>query len=160
MSYFTRLLTSKAYTLRLPEGVKDEVERYVLQHQRGSISPERAPFRRQLDFWVFSIVTALASGLPPRGGPSSSWGRKFADTRSVEMADSLCDLLATVALAEFGPDYAGVDDPAEVIELGNGLAGAGCPKVLEQLNDPSLRVTALDKALELAAALRSDVRST
>ena len=91
---------------------------------------------------------------------SSTWGKKFADTRSVQMPDGLCEILAVIALTELGPDHDGIDDPKQIIELGNRLAGAGCPKVLEQLSDPDLRLTALDKALEFATSLRSDVAGT
>lgn len=157
MNYFTTLLSSQAHTLRLPDQSKDDVERYVLQHQKGSASPERAPFRRQLDFWAFSITTALANGMPPLTEGSSTWGKKFADTRSVQMPDGLCELLAVIALVELGPEHDGIDDPKQIIELGNRLAGAGCPKVLEQLSDPDLRLTALDKVLEFATSLRSEV---
>ena len=155
MNYFTVLLSSQAHTLRLPKEAKDDVERYVLQHQKGAVSLERAPFRRQIDFWAFSISTALAKEMAPLAEASSTWGKKFADTRSVP--DGLCEMLAVIALAELGHDHDGIDDPKQIIELGNRLAGAGCPKVLEQLGDPDLRLTTLDKALEFAAALRSDV---
>ena len=92
MSYFTILLSSQAHTLRLPENSKDDVERYVLQHRKGAVSPERAPFRRQIDFWAFSIATALASRIAPLREGSSTWGKKFADTRSVQISDSLCEI--------------------------------------------------------------------
>ena len=157
MNYFTILFSSQAHTLRLPKESKDDVERYVLQHQKGAVSLERAPFRRQIDFWAFSIATALANGMAPLAEGSSTWGKKFADTRSVQMPDSLCETLAVVALAELGPSHDSIDDPKQIIELGNRLAGAGCPKVLKQLGDPDLRLTTLDKALEFAASLRSEV---
>ena len=159
MNYFTSLLSSQAHTLRLPQDSKDDVERYVLQHQKGGASLERAPFRRQIDFWAFSIATALANGLAPLAEGSSTWGKKFADTRAVQMPDGVCELLAVVALTELGLEHEGIDDAKQIIELGNRLAGAGCPKVLEQLNDPDLRLTALDKALELATSLRPDVEA-
>ena len=158
MSYFTHLLSSHAHTLRLPEKSKVDIERYVQQHQTGGgVSLERVPFRRQIDFWAFSIATALASGMAPLAEESSTWGKKFADTRSVQVPDSVCEILAVVALAELGPDHDGIDDPKQLIELGNRLAGAGCPKVLEQLGNRDLRLTALDKALEFAASLRAKV---
>ena len=89
MNYFTTILSSQAHTLRLPSQSKDDIERYVLQHQKGNASPERAPFRRQLDFWAFAIASAIANGTPPLNENSAKWGRKFADTRSVEMPDGL-----------------------------------------------------------------------
>ena len=158
MNHFTILLSSHAHTLRLPTQFKDEIERYVLQHQKGSVSPERAPFRRQLDFWAFAIATAIARGSGPLEERSARWGQKFADTRSVQLPDGLCELLAVIALGTLGPEHEGVDDPAEIVELGNRFAGAGCPPVLKQLNDPDLRTTALDKALEFAASLRRGAR--
>lgn len=158
MNYFTTLLSSQAHTLRLPESLKDDVERYVLQHQGGSVSPERAPFRRQLDFWAFAIATALSNGTSPLEEPSSKWGRKFADTRSVQMPDGLCEMLAVVALTTLGPEHEGIDDPAQIVELGNRLAGAGSPDVLKHLSDPDLRITTLDKALEFAKSMRAQSR--
>ena len=155
MNYFTTLLSTRAHSLCLPTKFKKDIERYVLQHQKGSVSPERAPFHRQLDFWAFVIASAIARGTPPLEEPSSRWGQKFVDTRSVQMPDGLCEMLAVIALTTLGQDHEGVDDPAQIIELGNRFAGAGCPEVLKQLNNPDLRITALDKALGFAASLRS-----
>ena len=160
MNYFANQVSSHAHALRLPEKSKSDIERYVRQHQKGGVSLERVPFRRQIDFWAFSIATALANGLAPLAEESSTWGRKFADTRSVQVPDSVCEMLAVVALAELGPDHDGIDDPKEIVELGNRLAGAGCPRVLEKLGNPDLRLTALDKALEFAASLRVRAKRT
>lgn len=156
MNYFTTLLSSQAHTLRLPDQSKDDIERYVLQHQKGNVSQEQAPFRRQLDFWAFAIASAIARGVPPLEKPSTSWGRKFADTRSVQMPDGLCEMLAVIALTTLGQDHEGIDDPPQIIELGNRFAGAGCPELLKQLSNPDLRTTVLDKALEFAKTLRAD----
>ena len=158
MSYFTHLLTSQAHTLRLPEEAKNDIERFVLQHQTGSVSPERAPFRRQLDFWGLSIVIAVALGLPPVGRPSRKWGSKFIDTRSVQMPDGLCEVLAVIALATLGPYHDDIDNPAMIVEIGNRYAGAGCPELLRKLKDKELRLTALDKVLEYAKSLRSEAK--
>ena len=160
MNYFTTLLSSQAHTLRLPDKSKDDIERHVLQHQKGSVSHERAPFRRQLDFWAFAIATAIANGTPPLGEPSAKWGRKFADTRSVQLPDGLCEMLAVVALTTLGSEHEGIDDPVQIIELGNCLAGAGCPELLKHLSDPDLRITTLDKALEFAKSMRSQVQAS
>ena len=111
MNYFTTILSSQAYTLRLPKQSKDDIDRYVLQHQHGNVSPERAPFRRQLDFWAFAIASAIASRTPPLEEPSAKWGLKFVDTRSVQMPDGLCEILAVIALTTLGPDYEDIDNP-------------------------------------------------
>ena len=151
MSYFTQLLSQQAHTLRLPTRLEDDVQRHVQMHQTAS--PERAPFRRQLDFWAFSMTTALAQGLDPLDQPSSTWGRRFIDTRSVQMPGGLCDLLAVVAFHHLGSDHEDIDNPGQIIEIGNRFAGAGCPVVLKHLTDPDLRVTALSKVLKFAASL-------
>lgn len=156
MSYFSSVLSSQAHTLRLPKAGKDEVERYVLQHQKAGATPEGAPFRRQVDFWAFSIATAVALGLPPLEEKSSKWGKKFADTRAVQMPEVVCEMLAVLALTELGAEHPGLDDPAEIVELGNRLAGAGAPEVLKRLHDPDLRLTVLEKALEFAGTLYAD----
>lgn len=158
MGYYTIFLCSQAHSLRLPSKFKNDIELYILQHKKkGSITPEAAPFRRQLDFWAFAIASALAHGTPPLKEPSAQWGTKFADTRSVEMAEGLCELLAVIALAILGLDHEGIDDPAQIIELGNQLAGAGCPELIKQLSNPDLRTTALDKVLDFAVTLRSQI---
>lgn len=156
MSYFSTLLCGRAHSLFLPSDLKDDVESFVLMHQKGGATAERAPFRRQLDFWAFSISTAVATNLPPRSDASSKWGAKFADTEAVELPEDLCDLLAIIALAELGPEHEGFNDPAVIIELGNRFAGAGAPEVLKHLRNPDLRLTPLEKALEFAAQMYSE----
>ncbi|MDE0701437.1 MAG: hypothetical protein OXH61_12055 [Acidimicrobiaceae bacterium] len=156
MAYFAQLLTQKALTLRLPKRSTDDIQRLVQMHQSTSV--ERAPFRRQLDFWAFSIATALAEDLEPLEGPSNKWGDKFVDTRAVDMPESLCDILAVAAFHHLGSDHEGIDDPAQIIEVGNCLAGSGCPVVLEQLNSRDLRLNPLDNVLNFAAHLYNHAR--
>ena len=74
MNYFTTILSSQAHTLRLPNQSKDDIERYVLQHQKGNGNPERAPFRRQLDFWAFAIASAIANRTPRLEGKLCQMG--------------------------------------------------------------------------------------
>lgn len=157
MNYFTNLLSSKAYPLCFPEVCKDDVQRFVGMHQQGGPSPEVAPFRRQIDFWAFSIATAIARGMPPLDGPVSKWGTKFTDTRSVEMSDGLCQILAVVSFSILGTEHEGLDDPAVIIDVGNRLSGAGCPEAIKVLSNPDLRITALDKILDFADSLRLEV---
>jgi len=153
--YFAQLLTQKAYPLRLPREYSDDIQRHISQHQ--TTTRERAPFRRQLDFWAFSITTAMAHDLAPRDQPSAKWGRKFVDTREVTIPETLADLLAVTAFHHLGYEHEGIDDPAQVIEINNRLAGAGCPVVLEHLNSSDLRLTPLDKALNHAASMLQDI---
>lgn len=157
MSYFKNLLSSQAYPLAIPKNCEKDVHLYVQMHQKGHPSPERVPFRRQLDLWGFSIVTAIARNLQPLDGPVAKWGTKFADTKSVEMPDGLCQVLAVVAFSILGAEHEGLDDPSCIIDVGNRLAGAGCPEVIKVLKNPDLRITALDKILDFAKSLRSEV---
>lgn len=156
MTYFTQLLTEKTHTLRLPRRSTDDIQRLVRAKQATSV--ERSPFRRQLDFWAFSIATSLAEGLQPIEGPSNKWGDKFVDTRAVDMSAALCNILAVAAFHHLGSEHDGIDDPAQIVEVGNCLAGAGCPVVLEQLNSRDLRLNPIDHVLNFAGHLYNHVQ--
>ncbi len=157
MVYFAQLISHKAHPLRLPKRYGDDIHRYVRQHQKRA-TPERAPFRRQLDVWAFSIAIAIAQDLRPLDQASSKWGKKFVDTRQVTISDDLADLLAVAAFHYLGYEHEGIDKPAEIIEINNRLAGAGCPAVFDHLSSTDLRLTPLEKALNLAASML-DTRS-
>ncbi|MCY3705274.1 MAG: hypothetical protein OXH08_07190 [Gammaproteobacteria bacterium] len=154
MNYFKALLTSRTHSLFLPAKWKDDIQRYVRQHQQGgSSNPEAVPFGRQLDFWALSFATAVARGVAPLETPPAQGGHKFVDTRAVELSAELCELLAVVALGTLGPDDEGVEDPARIIELANQYAAAGCEELLLRLRDPDLRLSTLDKAINFATEL-------
>ena len=148
MGSFAARLASQAHALRLPRGVEPDVERFVRMHHPGAANPEMVPFRRKLDFWAFAIAVSIATGKVPREGPSRKWGRKFVDTRSVEMSDGLCEMLAIVALSMLGVDHGAVDDSAEIVEVANRMAAAGCGDVLGRLGDRDFRTTPLDKMMQ------------
>ena len=154
MNYFRALLTSRAHSLYLPAKWKDDIQRYVRQHQQGaSRNPEAAPFGRQLDFWTLALATAVARGLAPVESRPNEGGVKFVDTRQVEMSDELCELIAVVALGTMGPDDEDVEDAARIIEIANQYAAAGCEQLLLRLRDPDLRLSTLDKAIAFATEL-------
>lgn len=154
MNYFKALLTSRTHSLFFPAKWKDDIQRYVRQHQQGgSSNPEAVPFGRQLDFWTLAFATAVARGVPPLESPPAQNGHKFVDTRSVEMSDELCELLAVVAVGALGPDDEGIEDPSRIIEIANQYAAAGCEELLLRLRDPDLRLSTLDKAINFATDL-------
>lgn len=157
MNYFRNLLSSQAHKLYFPKECRADVHRFVRRLEKGGPSPENAPFRRQLDFWAFSIATAIARGLPPLDDPVTKWGASFTDTRSVEMPVGLCEMLAVIAFSILGAEHRGLDDPSLIVNIGNKLAGAGCPVVIKVLTNLDLRTTALDKVLDFANSLRSGV---
>ena len=159
MSDFASLFSSRAHGLVLPTRDKAQIERYVAMHSGGPVSLERVPFRRQVDFWAFSIVAALALDLDPLDGPATRWGTVFIYTSQGIMDNDLCSLLAVVSVAKTGHDAPDVGDPRRIVDLSNRLAGAGCPVVLEKLSENALRTTPLDRAIELARWLQEQIRS-
>lgn len=154
MSNFANLLSARSYGLILPKNHDEEINRYVSTHstERGSV--ERRPFRRQVDFWAFSIATALATDLEPVESAPSSWGKVFIYTVQKILDEDLCALLAVVAVAKIGYDDPEAGDPKRIIDLANRLAGAGCPVVLEKLSEDALRTTPLDRIIEFARSLQ------
>ena len=159
MSNFADLFRARGHGLVLPRDDEDAINRYVAMHSAERESAERRPFRRQVDFWAFSIATALALKLEPREGPTGRWGKKFIDTSQGIMDNDLCSLLAVIAVAKLGHDDPEVNESRRIVELANRLAGAGCPVVLKKLLENPLRTTPLDQALELARSLQGRVRS-
>ena len=157
MSDFADIFRAKGRALVLPKEDEDAINRYVAKHSGEPENVERRPFPRQVDFWVFSIATALALELAPREGPPSRWGKTFIYTSQGIMDDDLCALLAVIAVAKLGHDHPEVAEPGRIVDLANRLAGAGCPEVLKKLAESYLRTTPLDRALELARSLQEQV---
>ena len=156
MSSFTDLLSARSYGLVLPKVYDEEINRYVLTHSTEQSSVERRPFRRQVDFWAFSIATALATDLGPIENAPSSWGKVFIYTVQKILDEDLCALLAVVSVAKIGYDDPEVGDPKRIIDLANRLAGAGCPVVLKKLSEDTLRTTPLDRIIEFARSLQDN----
>ena len=154
MNEFSERFVSRQYGLVLPKRDNEQIERYVAQMGRD-VSVERVPFRRQVDFWAFSIATALAMKLDPVDGPPSRWGKVFIYTPQGVLDDDLCALLAVVAIDKMGIDNPDVANPGRIVDLANRLAGAGCPVVLDNLSETSLRTTPLDRAVAFARTLRA-----
>ena len=158
VSDLANILKSKSYGLMLPKEDDGEIGRYVAMHSSGERSVERRPFRRQVDFWAFSIATALARKLDPREGTAGKWGKTFIYTSQGILDSDLCSLLAVIAVAKLGHDDPEVNEPRRIIELANRLAGAGCPVVLKAFKEIDLRTTPLDRALEFAATLQDSIQ--
>jgi len=158
LSDFADLFKVRGHGLVLPRDDEGAINRYVAMHSGERGSAERRPFPRQVDFWAFSIATALALNLEPREGPAGRWGKNFIYTSQGIMDNDLCALLAVIAVAKLGHDDPEVGEPRRIVDLANRLAGAGCPVVLKELEETDLRTTPLDRALELARSLQGRVR--
>ena len=160
MNDFASHFSARSFALVLPTNDKAQFERYVAkQSTSSSTSVERFPFRRQVDFWAFSIATAVATNLNPLEGPVSKWGTTFIYTSQGILNEDLCSLLAVIAVARMGHDNPDAMDPSRIIDLANRLAGAGCPIVLKKLSEDTLRTTPIDRVIELSRSLADGVRS-
>ena len=157
MSDFADIFRARGHALVLPKEDGDAIIRYVAMHSGERENVERRPFPRQVDFWAFSIATALAMELAPREGSTSQWGKSFIYTSQGIMDNDLCALLAVIAVAKLGHDHPEVAEPGRIVDLANRLAGAGCPEVLRRLAESDLRTTPLDRALEMARSLQEQV---
>ena len=158
MNEFYDRFSMHQHGLRLPKGDKDQIARYVAQTRRD-VSAESVPFQRQVDFWAFSIVTALTMKLDPLADAPSKWGSVFIYSHQGVMNNDLCSLLAVVAIDRMGINNHDFDDPGKIIDMSNRLAGAGCPVVLRHLSETLLRTTPLDRAITLARTLLTEDRS-
>lgn len=154
MNYFGSLLASKALPLMLPKDGEEKIHRFVEAHQSGQSDPERWPFRRQLDFWAFSIAYALTTGIEPLASTASL--RKFIDTRAVQVPDELSEWLVVVAFSKIGHNDPEASDPGKIIDMCNRLAGAGAPEVIRHLQKNVLG-TPLESMLSLAESHLSDL---
>ena len=160
MNDFASHFSARSFALVLPTNDKAQFERYVAkQSTSSSTSGERFPFRRQVDFWAFSIAIAVATNLNPLEGPVSKWGTTFIYTSQGILNENLCSLLAVIAVARMGHDNPDAMDPSRIIDLANRLAGAGCPIVLKKLSEDTLRTTPMDRVIELSRSLADGVRS-
>ena len=160
MNDFASQFTARGFALVLPTKDKPQFERYIAKQTTSSTaSVERVPFRRQVDFWAFSIAAALATGLSPLKGSASKWGTTFIYTSQGILNEDLCSLLAVIAVAKLGSDNPDAMDPSRIIDLANRLAGAGCPIVLKKLSEDKLRTTPMDRVIELSRSLTDGVRS-
>lgn len=152
-NYFADLFRATGHSLVLPRENEDGINRFVAMHAGNRDDVESRPFPRQVDFWAFCIVTALALGLEPRDGSPSRWGKSFIYTSQGIMDNELSSLLAIVAVAKLGLEDRAVTESGRIVDLANRLAAAGCPKVLRELEKSTLRTTPLDQALEFARSL-------
>ena len=159
MNFFADYLKSTNCGLVLPKSDDDQISRYVRTHSAERDNFEQRPFRRQVDFWAFSVVVALALELDPKEGKVNQWGKTFIYTNQGILDNDLASLLAVVEVAMYGPENITTGDPKQLVERANRLAGAGCSRVLKELEQVNLRTTILDRTLDLAAKLLDEVRT-
>lgn len=163
----TLTFTGSQHRLLLPDGIKDRVAPWIQTQPTTSYrTADQAPFRRMIDFWFTSIAWAVCHCTEPVAeatgrffvslGPNPNDIRNFEEWRA--------DLLAILAVRDFGVDSPDVADTRKIIDLANRYAEAGAPLLLEGLEQradlalPRLYVIAniLDGLVTEAVARRSD----
>jgi hypothetical protein len=132
----TLTFTGSQHRLLLPEKIKDRAMPWIQTQATTTYrNADQAPFRRMIDFWFAAIAWAVRHGIGPVNEPT---GRMFVnlgpnpnDIRHLE--EWRADLLAILAVRDFGVDSPDVTDTRKVIGLANGYAEAGAPLLLETL---------------------------
>lgn len=159
--------TGFQHRLLLPDRIKDRVTPWIqVQATTAYRTADQAPFRRMIDFWFAAIAWAIRHGVKPAEdatgrffvnlGPNPNDIRNFEEWRA--------DLLAILAVRDFGVDSPDVTDTRKVINLANRYAEAGAPLLLDRLEQstnlalPRLYVVAdiLSELVSEAAAQRLD----
>jgi len=134
----TLTFTGSQHRLLLSDGIKDRVAPWIqTQPTTKYRTADQAPFRRMIDFWFTAIAWAVRHGVQPVG---QATGRSFVslgpnpnDIRNFE--EWRADLLAILAVRDFGLESPEVLNTRKVIDLANRYAEAGAPLLLERLEE-------------------------
>jgi hypothetical protein len=132
----TLTFTGFQHRLLLPDDIKDRATPWIqVQATTAYRNADQAPFRRMIDFWFFSISWAIKHEVPP---VERSTGRLFVnlgpnpnDIRNFE--EWRADLLAILAVRDYGVESPDMVDTRKVIDLANRYAEAGAPLLLDAL---------------------------
>lgn len=132
----TLTFTGSQHRLLLPDEIKDRAASWIqVQATTRYRSTDQAPFRRMVDFWFTAIAWAVRHEVQPvdhaTGGFFVSLGPNPNDIRNFE--EWRADLLAILAVRDFGRESPDVLNTRKVINLANRYAEAGAPLLLERL---------------------------
>jgi hypothetical protein len=132
----TLTFTGSQHRLLLPDGIRDRIAPWIqVQATTRYRTADQAPFRRMIDFWFTAIAWAVRHGIQPveqtTGRSFVSLGPNPNDIRNFE--EWRADLLAILAVRDFGMDSPDVSNTRKVIDLANRYAEAGAPLLLERL---------------------------
>jgi hypothetical protein len=128
-------LRASQHSIKLPDDIKEKALRWV-QSQAATThrKPTDAPFKRLIDFWFASIAWAVHTDLQPVGASS---GGKFVSigpkSQDVNFEDWKCDLLAVLAVRDFGHEDSRTQNASEIVDLANRYAEAGAPALVTKL---------------------------
>jgi hypothetical protein len=133
----TLTFTGSQHRLLLPDEIRERVTPWIqVQTTARYRTADQAPFRRLIDFWFTAIAWAVRYGVQPVDRPT---GRSFVsigpnpnDIRNFE--EWRADLLAILAVRDFGTESPDVLDTKKVIDLANRYAEAGASLLLDRLD--------------------------
>ena len=147
--HFTNIIATHAHPIYLPKDDREDILKLVSQHQSTKTSTENTPFRRQIDYWMLCLLTAIADGTAPLEDSPKTWGYKAVDTKEVQLTSQHYDLIGVAAYDTLGPTHDGIDDPATMIDVANRLVGAASPALIRALTSDDLRLSPLEKSSRL-----------
>ncbi len=134
----TSFLTVSQHKLILPTGAKEQALLFV-QKQAADTSrdSESAPFRRLVDFWMMSIVSAVTNRIPPTDADGDAFVSIGPTSKDVKLDSSLRELLVLIAIWHLRPTRENVPSAASVVDVCNRFAAAGADSLLIQLREGS-----------------------
>lgn len=110
-------------------------ETYTRYCHRGSVARgDDSPFPRMVDLWFFAVCVAVRLGLRPQEVTGKT--TKIIDGSIFASDPWRVHTLLLIGIAE-ADDVAIVSEPTRIMNLANGLAAAGLPRVVDMLNEGS-----------------------
>ena len=118
-------------TINVPKEYHGALDRYCRSGGRAII--DHSPFERMVDMWMLSACVAARLGLEEVDIPQSE-SRKIIDGTIFGSDPWRVHILMLLAIGRSG-DVGIVSEPNKMLNIANGLAGAGLPKVIEMLGN-------------------------
>lgn len=117
----------------VPEVLHGAFKQYcqAAEGRRGSV--DMSPFPRMIDMWFLAVCIAVRDGLEPL--EKGKKGKDVVEINRGEVFANETDRVYTLMLIaiKISKSMEIVTEPRKMIEIANGLAGAGLPKVIEML---------------------------
>ena len=110
-------------------------ETYTRYCNRGSVARgDDSPFPRMVDLWFFAVCLAVRLGLKPQEVAGKT--TKIIDGSIFASDPWRVHSLLLISIAQTD-DVNIVSEPTRMMNLANGLAAAGLPRVVDMLNEGS-----------------------
>ncbi len=120
-----------AIDISVPVELHEAFSRYC-QREAGAVI-DQSPFPRMVDLWFLAVCVAAQEGLEPvDSGKHNS--RKIIDGSIFGSDPWRVHAIMLIAIGQTG-DIDIVSEPRKMMNMANGLAVAGLPKVIDMLKD-------------------------